>query len=69
MRKKRAKGFYTLSSKASADQRVLVVLFNGYVTFFAYEISGPGAMYCSQSEARQCTDFLQCILRFSGRVE
>lgn len=28
-----AKGFYTLSSKASADQRVLVVLFNGYITF------------------------------------
>lgn len=28
--KKRAMGFYTLSSKASADQRVLVVLFNGY---------------------------------------
>lgn len=44
MRKKRAEGFYTLSSKASADQRVLVVLFNGYVTFFAYEILGMGAV-------------------------
>lgn len=50
MRKKRAKGFYTLSSKASADQRVLVVLFNGYVTFFfAYEILGPGTMKAVQS--------------------
>lgn len=49
MRKKRAKGFYTLSSKASADQRVLVVLFNGYVTFFAYEILGLGAVWKVQS--------------------
>lgn len=37
-------GFCTLSSKAGADQKVLVDLFNGYVTFFAYEILGLGTV-------------------------
>lgn len=49
--KKRAKGFNTLSSKASADQRVLVVLFNSYVTFLPMKYWAWAAS--SQSKAGQ----------------
>lgn len=60
MRKKRAKGFNTLSSKASADQRVLVVLFNGYVTFLPMKYWAR--VPCSQSKAGQYHRFSRSAL-------
>lgn len=65
--KKRAKGFYTLSSKASVDQRVLVVLFNGYVTFspMKYWARVP----CRQSRAQQYHRFSAVHFQTSGRIQ